>query len=745
MARKGNQQKNGLDRSTANDKKGGLQSGSATPNRKGKGSVGNMKDVKREELSSDTQPSISVTESLHKQDRVKEEKKRTSKSGKQIKVEIQGTTGTSAVEQSEPRDSTSEDCSANMSATGSSCLEEEKWASAANGSSASKNRKTSSGHSLNGFDRDGLRESVELPEALGVRYLKTFVLSVSQVSTEWLDRHKPLIDILVTKILISRDYVRTKIKHAYPIILRWLTHFTNILLILSMVWLDCTLRGIDSVIRMGTTSFFTVIWCSIFSVVAMIGMLKFVTVGAIVALVALFVGFTIGLLLLAVSGIVFLWLYGSFWTTLIVLLFGGVAFTFSHERVALLIMTVYSVYCAWTLVGWLGIILVLNLSFFSSDALIFFLRNNMNEQRRSNSGPEQTAGMQSGPSVFNGDEAHASSTDGGINPQADRSSGVPSTSGSDSGLTSEDEVLRLLNSTDHYSALGLSRFQEIDLSILKREYRKKAMMVHPDKNMGNEKAAEAFKKLQNAYEVFLDSSKQKAYDDELRREDLLNYFRRFQNASPKNKRSGLFGRTEVHVDDPLGGGESRRIACQKCSSFHMWFYSKKTKSKARWCQECKDFHPAKDGDGWVEQSSQPLLFGMFQKVDAPRAYVCADSKIYDATEWYICQGMRCPANTHKPSFHVNTSVMSKHSNGKGGSSSSQSHRGGGGGGGGMPNMDENMTEEEFMEWLQNAVQAGMFDNFAANGSDTPGNKTSNGNGNGNSSNSSKRKKKGKKY
>ncbi|KAH7865151.1 hypothetical protein Vadar_002885 [Vaccinium darrowii] len=86
----------------------------------------------------------------------------------------------------------------------------------------------------------------------------------------------------------------------------------------------------------------------------------------------------------------------------------------------------------------------------------------------------------------------------------------------------------------------------------------------------------------------------------------------------------------------------------------------------------------------------------------------ADSKIYDATEWYICQGMRSPVNTHKPSFHVNTSLPAKHNNGKGASSGQR--------GGSMPssspNLEENMTEEEFFEWLQNAVQAGVFDNFA---------------------------------
>lgn len=69
------------------------------------------------------------------------------------------------------------------------------------------------------------------------------------------------------------------------------------------------------------------------------------------------------------------------------------------------------------------------------------------------------------------------------------------------------------------------------------------------------------------------------------------------------------------------------------------------------------------------------------------------------------------------------------------------------------NLDESMTEEEFMEWLRNAVQSGMFDDFSSGstsmGTETSSPKTGTGAGKGSgtsnsSSSSSKRKKKGKK-
>nr|GMD56138.1 uncharacterized protein LOC109170176 isoform X1 [Ipomoea batatas] len=539
------------------------------------------------------------------------------------------------------------------------------------------------------------RQNAEHSIKVVFRYLGTLALSLSKSCIEWLERRKPLLRHIKSIISNASEYARKKVEQAYPVALKWIMHFGNILLLLSMVCEQIKV-SIDSGKNPSFSSWDQEMTLCLEAAVSVIGLLS---------------GFVIAILALSIIGLTFLWIYGRFFIAIPVILCGGVLFRLSHERIAVFIMTLYSVYCGRTYVGWLGLLLGLNLSFISSDVLIFFLKNNLNEQGRPDSFPEQTAGV---------------SADVGGGLPADHSAGIPSTSGSDSEMTSENEVIRLLNCADHYSALGLSRFQNVD-----------AMLVHPDKNMGNERAAEAFKKLQNAYEVLLDSFKRKTYDDELRREELINYIRSFQNTSQKN-RGHRFGHSEAVGEDPLG--ESKRITCKKCGKFHLWICTDRVKHKARWCQECKDFHQAKDGDGWVEQTSQPFFFGLLLKVDTPSAYVCSDNKIYDATEWYTCQGMRCPANSHKPSFHVNTNMTLKSSNGKRGSSSG--HRGG------MPNpnLEETMTEEEFVEWLQNAVQAGVFNSFTGTGSSTsqsPGTESGNScKGSGGSGN--KKKKKGKK-
>lgn len=148
----------------------------------------------------------------------------------------------------------------------------------------------------------------------------------------------------------------------------------------------------------------------------------------------------------------------------------------SQDRLALLIATLYSTYCARNYVGWLGVILGINLSFISSDVLIHFLKNNLHEHR-GNSFPEQSADSRGRPGHFYDESMHASE-DAFRTPErsGDRNPDEPSTSGVETELTSEDEVIRLLNCSDHYSALGLSRYENIDVSSLKKEYKKKVLI-----------------------------------------------------------------------------------------------------------------------------------------------------------------------------------------------------------------------------------------------------------------------------
>src|SRR5688500_11714901 len=63
---------------------------------------------------------------------------------------------------------------------------------------------------------------------------------------------------------------------------------------------------------------------------------------------------------------------------------------------------------------------------------------------------------------------------------------------------------------DFYSVLGVSRSASQD--DIQKAYRSLARKYHPDLNPDDKKAAERFKKVQQAYEVLGDTEKRKKYD-----------------------------------------------------------------------------------------------------------------------------------------------------------------------------------------------------------------------------------------
>jgi len=63
---------------------------------------------------------------------------------------------------------------------------------------------------------------------------------------------------------------------------------------------------------------------------------------------------------------------------------------------------------------------------------------------------------------------------------------------------------------DYYKILEVSR--SASDSDIKKAFRKKAMEYHPDKNAGDKKAEEMFKKVNEAYSVLSDPEKRKMYD-----------------------------------------------------------------------------------------------------------------------------------------------------------------------------------------------------------------------------------------
>ncbi|MDO8450395.1 DnaJ domain-containing protein [Rhodoferax sp.] len=67
---------------------------------------------------------------------------------------------------------------------------------------------------------------------------------------------------------------------------------------------------------------------------------------------------------------------------------------------------------------------------------------------------------------------------------------------------------------DHYATLGLG--SDATLADVKKAFRQKASLHHPDRNAAAD-AAQRFRAVQEAYEVLSDEAKRQAYDDNRRR------------------------------------------------------------------------------------------------------------------------------------------------------------------------------------------------------------------------------------
>ncbi len=72
---------------------------------------------------------------------------------------------------------------------------------------------------------------------------------------------------------------------------------------------------------------------------------------------------------------------------------------------------------------------------------------------------------------------------------------------------------------DHYAILGVAA--NAPLTEVKSAYRKKASLLHPDKNPSADAAAK-FREIQEAYELLGDKDRRHAYDENRRRSLLDN-------------------------------------------------------------------------------------------------------------------------------------------------------------------------------------------------------------------------------
>ncbi|KAH8518081.1 hypothetical protein H0E87_000044 [Populus deltoides] len=530
---------------------------------------------------------------------------------------------------------------------------------------------------------------------------------------KWLQTQKHVYSRVKTAVGCLRDKIGVFIERHWPMVCSGCARFGRLMRFMLIYWKDCATRGFNSVIKLGSAALLLIMWSCFLSLTSMSCLLYVLLCMGAAGAAVQYLGYTPGLFIVGLFAILILWMYANFWITGTLFIVGGYLFSLNHARLVVLMATIYAIYCVKVRVGWHGVFLSINLTFFSNDVLNFLLQwcDNVSESTQFEEHKESETVLEDEFSV----ECEFSIP-------VDESEKVQPCKSSSPAASS----------SVHWDFLATSR---IDVAILKKEYHKKAMRVHPDKNMGSPLASESFKKLQCAYEVLSDSVKKRDYDEQLRREEsktrsvcqkshvypvlqplnhtlmepeqdndkaheyslvvnwqgivrLLKVARGFFNLGNLPPKSKIIQITALR--NP-GGYSAPNVA------FHIYGCAligpRPRQDGVRIAANI--IKPKMEMDGLnikAHWSSIGLKRWRFQ-----RAFVCAESKIFDVSEWAICQGMQCRPNTHRPSFHVNMVGLEK-------TQRSNSSR--------YPwDLDAEMMdedEEEFELWLQQALASGLF-------------------------------------
>jgi DnaJ family protein C protein 14 len=119
-----------------------------------------------------------------------------------------------------------------------------------------------------------VKEKTRQVASMAASFFRASMMYVMEESKVLVERNRPAITAFMAMTEKGRAYVLSKTEYVYPIVRAWMFSAGKLMFLLLTVWLDCNIRGFDSLLRLGTNSLLAVLWCSMLSIFAMIGITK---------------------------------------------------------------------------------------------------------------------------------------------------------------------------------------------------------------------------------------------------------------------------------------------------------------------------------------------------------------------------------------------------------------------------------------------------------------------------------------